>query len=254
MLLLLSPSKTLDFESEVSTSTYTLPEFLPESVKLIKILRDYSPAKLSRLMDISDKLAALNVSRYQDFSTPFTPANARQAIFAFKGDVYAPIEVESFQAKQLDYAQKHVHILSGLYGVLRPLDLIQPYRLEMGIRLPNSRGKDLYTFWGERITKAVNQAASIHKGRCIVNLASEEYFSAVQPDRLDGKLIHIVFKERQKGALKIIGLFAKKARGMMVNFAIKNRISAVDKLQTFCEGGYAFDPALSDEQHWVFVR
>lgn len=254
MLLVLSPSKTLDFESKPRIATHSLPDMLKESQALVKELRAYTPKKLSVLMGISDKLAALNARRYKDFSTPFTLANAKQALLAFKGDVYEPIEVESYGRDEFAFAQEHVHILSGLYGLLKPLDLIQPYRLEMGTRLKNPRGKDLYAFWGGRITQAVNKTLAGHKRKVLLNLASEEYFSAVQPDKLEGQLIHIVFKENQKGKLKIIGLFAKKARGMMANYIIRNHIDDADALKAFHDGGYHFEKSLSSPDKWVFVR
>jgi len=251
MILVLSPSKTLDFETRPRIATHTMPDMLKESRTLIKELRGYTPKKLSALMDISDKLAALNVQRYKDFATPFTPANARQALLAFKGDVYGPIEVDSYSKDDFAFAQKHMRILSGLYGLLRPLDLIQPYRLEMGTRLKNPKGRDLYSFWGEGITQALNEA---NKSKVLVNLASEEYFKAVKPAQLDGRLINIIFKENQKGKLKIIGLFAKKARGMMANYIVKNRVVDEEELKHFKAGGYQFQPALSNAMDWVFVR
>lgn len=254
MIIVLSPSKTLDFDSRPNIAMHTVPEFLGESVKLIKELKNYSVDEISNLMDISDKLATLNAKRYKSFKTPFTPENAKPALMAFKGDVYGPIEVELFHLKDFEFAQKHLRILSGLYGVLKPLDLIQPYRLEMGIRLPNSRGKDLYAFWGERITQALNRALEADKNKLLINLASEEYFKAVKPASLEGECIHMVFKDNQKGKLKIIGLFAKKARGMMANFIIKNQIINKNDLKKFTEGGYRFEPGLSDAGSWVFIR
>ena len=254
MMLVLSPSKTLDFESKLRIATHTVPDMFRDSEMLIRELRTYPQKKLSALMGISDKLAALNMQRYRDFTTPFTPANARQAILAFKGDVYEPIEVESYSRDDFAFTQKHVRILSGLYGLLRPLDLIQPYRLEMGTRLTNPRGKDLYGFWGERITQALNGELTSHKSKILLNLASEEYFAAVKPAKLSGELINIVFKENQKGKLRIIGLFAKKARGMMANYIIKNQIDNVKSLKDFQGGGYRFEPSLSSASDQVFVR
>jgi uncharacterized protein len=250
MMILLSPSKTLDEKGKPLVAEFTAPDFLPESDKLINILKEYSPANLSTLMGISDTLAALNVSRFQSYKIPFTPANAKQAIFLFKGDVYAPIEVESFQSKHFEFAQKNVRILSGLYGLLKPLDLMQPYRLEMGTKLANPKGKNLYDFWGDTITDSINA----QKPTMVVNLASEEYFKAVKYKKLTMPCIHIVFKENQKGRLNIIGLFAKKARGMMTNYAIKHKINNPKDLMGFSEGGYQFTPKLSDDNHWVFVR
>lgn len=254
MLAVLSPSKTLDFETPPLIAVHTMPDFLPESQKLIKELRRYSPEKLSGLMGISDKLAAFNVARYRDFHLPFTAANAKQALMAFKGDVYEGIDVESYSKADFTFAQKHVRILSGLYGLLRPLDLIQPYRLEMGIRLPNPRGKDIYSFWGERITLAINEALAAQKDKLLINLASEEYFKAIKPAALKGEVLHIVFKEHHKGNLKIIAIFAKKARGRMASFMVKNRITKAEGLKDFCEDGYGFEAKLSHDRCFTFVR
>ncbi|MDX1974093.1 MAG: peroxide stress protein YaaA [Rickettsiales bacterium] len=254
MILLLSPSKTLDFESIIACKHHTIPERLKDSAELIKTLRGYSPAQLSKLMDISDKLAALNVQRYQDFSTPFTTKNARQAILAFKGDVYEGIEVERYKQADFDFAQKHLRILSGLYGLLKPLDLMQPYRLEMGTRLPTKRGKDLYQFWGASLTDRLNAELKGEKQPLLVNLASEEYFKAVQPKLLQAPLLHITFKESQKGKLKVVGLFAKKARGLMANYIIRQRITHPTALQQFDESGYQFEKSHSSDHEWVFIR
>jgi cytoplasmic iron level regulating protein YaaA (DUF328/UPF0246 family) len=254
MMLVLSPSKTLDYETPVKLATHTQPDMLAESQALIKELRKYTPQKLSELMDISDKLASLNVQRYKDFAMPFTQKNARQAILAFKGDVYDGIDVEHYGKEDFAFAQEHVRILSGLYGLLKPLDLMQPYRLEMGTSLKNPRGKDLYAFWGDRITRSINEALAKHKNKLLINLASEEYAKAIQPKALEIPLLNIVFKENQKGTLKIIGLFAKKARGMMANYIIKNQIDNSAALKKFKESGYGFEPSLSDENHYVFVR
>lgn len=254
MIVLLSPSKTLDFESPLYTNVSTQPEMLEDSLLLIKELRKYSPEKIASLMDISDKLAHLNYSRYQSFELPFTPQNARAALLAFKGDVYEPLALESYNKADFTFAQKHVRILSGLYGLLKPLDLMQPYRLEMGTSLKNARGKDLYGFWGERITDAINQSLKNVKNKMVINLASVEYFHAVKPDKLNGALLTIAFKERQKGALKVIGLFAKKARGMMTNYMIKHKIEKPEGLKDFREEGYVFEKTLSNDGQWVFAR
>jgi uncharacterized protein len=254
MMLVLSPSKTLDYETPVKLATYTQPDMLDESQSLIKELRKYTPEKLSELMDISEKLAKLNAQRYKDFSVPFTQKNARQAILAFKGDVYDGIDVDHYRKEDFVFAQEHVRILSGLYGLLRPLDLMQPYRLEMGTGLKNPRGKDLYGFWEDRITRNINQALAKHKNKLLINLASEEYAKAIKPKLLESPMLNVVFKENQKGKLKIIGLFAKKARGLMANYIIKNQIDNALSLKKFKESGYAFEPSLSDEAHYVFVR
>ncbi len=254
MLIVLSPSKTLDFSSKIPALPHTQPEWLGESAALIKALRGYSEAELGELMGISAKLAALNAERYRTFKTPFTARNARPALLAFKGDVYDGIAVESYREKDFAFAQAHMRILSGLYGVLRPLDLIQPYRLEMGIALPTKRGKNLYRFWENRVTDTLNAALAKHKNKLLVNLASEEYFKAVKPDALDARLLNVVFKEKQKGTLKVVGLFAKKARGLMADFIVKNRIDDDKGLKAFVENGYRFEKGLSDEYHYVFVR
>lgn len=254
MILVLSPSKTLDFESKPLIAAHTLPAMLPDSQALINELRKYPAKKLSKLMDISDKLAALNAQRYQDFKTPFTASNAKQALLAFKGDVYEGVQVENYTKDDFAFAQDHLRMLSGLYGLLKPLDLIQPYRLEMSTRLRNPRGNDLYHFWGERITQLINRDLKPAKHKLLLNLASEEYFKAVRPKALDGEIINVVFKEKQKGKLKIIGLFAKKARGMMASFVVKNRITDLEDIKEFKAGGYKFMPSLSDEKDYVFAR
>ncbi len=254
MLLVLSPSKTLDLESVLPDVSVTQPRGLGEAGELVKILRNYSSAKLSQLMGISDKLSAMNVARFENFATPFTRNNARPVLFTFKGDVYAPMDISGYSKKELTFAQEHVRILSGLYGVLRPLDLMQAYRLEMGTSLKVKKAKDLYQFWGDKITGFLNDDLAKVKGGVLVNLASEEYFHSVKPKLLDGRLIHIVFKEKQKGALKIIGIHAKKARGMMDDYVIKQQLMDVEGLKKFTAGGYHFTPALSTAENWVFVR
>lgn len=251
MLFILSPSKTLDFEAKLPPLTLTQPAMLKESELLVQQLRQLSAEKLAGLMHISDKLATLNYARYCDFTTPFTPQNARPALFAFKGDVYESMEVASYSPKDLAFAQKHLRILSGLYGLLRPLDLMQPYRLEMGTALKNPRGKDLYVFWGDQITQALNGA---EEGGVLVNLASGEYFKAIKPAVLRGRILHIVFKEKHKGSLKIIGLYAKRARGMMANYIIRHKVIKPQMLQGFAEEGYAYRPEFSGENSYVFAR
>lgn len=254
MIIILSPSKTLDFETPYKGIAHTQPEFIKESENLISSLRTYSKAKLAGLMDISDKLAALNVQRYQDFSTPFTLQNARQALLAFKGDVYDGIPVETYKKADFEFAQAHLRILSGLYGLLRPLDLIQPYRLEMGIALKNARGKDLYAFWGDRLTMALNKELNKHDNPVLVNLASQEYFAAVMPNILKYKIINVHFKENQKGKLKVVGLFAKKARGLMAHYVISKQLDDCNQLKEFTENGYSFEKSLSGDSDYIFVR
>ena len=254
MIYVLSPAKTLDYDTPPSTKTHTQPEFLDDSAQLIDVLRKLSPADIGRLMDISDPLAALNAARYDAWSLPFTPANAKQAALAFDGDVYDGLRAPDLRKVDLDYAQKHLRILSGLYGLLRPLDLMQPYRLEMGTRLANPRGKDLYAFWGERQTDALNALLEKQKNKVLVNLSSEEYFKAVKPKRLAGRLLTPVFEEWKGGRYKIVSFFAKKARGLMARYAIVNRIDTPEGLQGFDYEGYAFDHKASNDATYVFRR
>ena len=254
MIFVLSPAKTLDFETPPTTRTHTQPEFLDHSAQLIALLRKLSPADVAALMDISDPLAALNVARYDAWSPPFTPANAKQAVLAFDGDVYDGLRAPDLRKADLDYAQKHLRILSGLYGLLRPLDLMQPYRLEMGTKLANPRGKDLYAFWGERQTEALNALLAKQKNKVLVNLASEEYFKSVKPKRLAGRLLTPVFEEWKGGRYKIVSFFAKKARGLMARYAIVNRIDTPEGLQAFEYEGYAFDRKASNDDTFVFRR
>lgn len=254
MLLVLSPSKTLDYETPYKLADYTQPEFLADSEKLVGVLRKMSQPQIAKMMEISDKLAALNVARFKEFKTPFTPKNARQALLAFKGDVYDGIEVEKYKHADFAYAQEHVRILSGLYGLLRPLDLMQAYRLEMGRKITVGKTKDLYGFWGSRIATALNNACKTHKNKLILNLASEEYAASIDRKTLKLPMVDIVFKERQGDKLKIIGLFAKKARGLMAHYIVKERIDNLAEIKDFCASGYIFQPKLSDEKTLIFVR
>ncbi len=254
MLIVLSPAKSLDFESPLVTSKHTLPEFIPDAARLIERLRQLSPAQIASLMKISDPLAALNHGRYASWSTRFTPDNARQAVLAFNGDVYEGLDAATLAAPALAYAQAHICILSGLYGVLRPLDLMQPYRLEMGTRLETDAGKGLYAFWGERITRHLNTVLEIHKSAALVNLASEEYFRAVQPAVLTAPVITPVFEDWKGGRYKIISFHAKRARGLMARFAAQHGITQPAQLQAFDSEGYRFDAAASDTRTWIFRR
>ncbi|PZD71658.1 hypothetical protein C1752_05042 [Acaryochloris thomasi RCC1774] len=251
MLMVISPSKTLEFEGQ-RHSIHTVPVKLEQSQQLIHQLRPFSPEELMQLMGISNKLADLNYERYQTFQTPFTPENARQALFVFKGDVYKGIEIESYGADDLDFAQNHLRILSGLYGILKPLDLIQPYRLEMGTKLANPLGKNLYEFWGTQIAEVLN--ADLAQNPTLVNLASNEYYKAIKLDQLQANPINIHFKENKNGTYKTIGLFAKRARGLMVNYAIQHRITEAQDLKAFDIEDYHFHPKLSKPQDWVFSR
>ncbi len=252
MIVLLSPAKTLDF-SATEQREYSEPRLLADSEKLVNVLRKKSANKLKALMSISDKLAQLNVERYRDYHTPFTLDNAKQAALAFKGDVYAGLEADTFDQDELTFAQNHIRILSGLYGLLKPLDLIQPYRLEMGTRLKNGRKKDLYEFWGQRITTLVNEDLAASGGEVIINLASQEYFKSVQSKKLDGRLIHIHFKENRAGKLKVISFNAKKARGRMAHLMVKERITDPEELKTLVVNDYIYAEQHSDDDNWTFV-
>ncbi|HGM5491839.1 TPA: peroxide stress protein YaaA [Serratia fonticola] len=254
MLVIISPAKTLDYESPLATERFTQPELLDQSQKLIKICRKLTPAQISGLMHISDKLAGLNAARFGEWQPDFTPDNARQALLAFKGDVYTGLQAQDFSEEDFDFAQQHLRMLSGLYGVLRPLDLMMPYRLEMGIKLENPQGKDLYSFWGDRITEKLNQALEQQGDDVVVNLASDEYFKSVKPAKLRGSLIKPVFLDEKNGKYKVISFYAKKARGLMSRFIIKNRLSRREQLVDFNLEGYAFDEASSAGNELVFKR
>lgn len=254
MLLVISPAKALDFETPPITEVFTQPDFLPRAAMLIKQLRTLSPQQLSQLMNISDALAHLNVARYASWKRPFKPANAKQAVLAFNGDVYDGLDAAHLNPRQLEYAQQHLRILSGLYGVLRPLDLIQPYRLEMGTRLANAKGKDLYAFWGDTITQALNRVLQENQDTVLVNLASEEYFKAVRSKLLNARIITPVFQELKNGQYKIISFMAKRARGLMVRYAIEHQLKQPEALKKFAVDGYQFMPADSNATHWMFRR
>ncbi|MGL4250303.1 MAG: peroxide stress protein YaaA [Aeromonas sp.] len=254
MLIVVSPAKTLDYESPLVTPRFTQPELLDHSAELIKRARELSPDQIASLMKISDKLAGLNAARFAQWQPGFTPANARQAMLAFKGDVYTGLAVEDFSEADFDFAQGHLRMLSGLYGVLRPLDLMMPYRLEMGTRLDNRRGKDLYQFWGEVITDHLNEALARQGDEVLINLASDEYFKSVRPKSLKGRIITPVFKDEKNGQFKIISFYAKKARGMMARHIIKHRLTKVEQLTGFNTEGYYFVPEESDASHLMFKR
>ena len=253
MLMIISPAKTLDYDSPLATETYTQPDFLDDACELIDQLKALEPHQVSNLMSISDKLGQLNAERFRTWHTPFTPDNARQAILAFKGDVYTGLDAESFSEQDFAFAQKHLRILSGLYGLLKPLDLMQPYRLEMGTRFENQRGKDLYAFWGSKITDALNKLLA-QDDQVLVNLASNEYFKSVQKKQLDGRLITPQFKDWKNGQYKMISFYAKKARGLMCRYAIQNQITQADDLKGFNLEGYYFSEDQSDKNNWVFLR
>jgi hypothetical protein len=253
MLVLLSPSKRLDEQPKLPDITPTQPVLLPNAEKLAKVMKGKTAGDLKKLMGVSDAIATLNVQRYQDFKTPFTTHNALPALFLFKGDVYDKMDIAHYKKPELDFAQNHVRILSGLYGVLRPLDLMQPYRLEMGTKLETSAGKNLYTFWGNTITNQLNTDLKNSGSDIILNLASTEYFSAIQTKALNGRLLTLHFKQNKAGNLKTIGLMAKRARGMMCDYIIKNKITNPEQLKQFSDGGYTFRPTLSEPDSWIFT-
>jgi cytoplasmic iron level regulating protein YaaA (DUF328/UPF0246 family) len=254
MLIVISPAKTLDYETPPVTQTQTKPALLKQSQRLIKILRNYSALDLAELMHLSMKLAELNFERYHAWKTPFTLKNAKQAALAMKGDVYTGLDAESLSEGDLDFAQEHLRILSGLYGVLRPLDLMQPYRLEMGTKLPNEQGKDLYAFWGDTITQTLKQAMAKQGDDLLINLASNEYFKSVKPKLLEARIITPQFKEYKNGAYKMIGIYAKKARGLMSRYIIQHRLEDPEQMKAFDVEGYNYNEALSKPNEWVFTR
>ncbi len=255
MLFLLSPAKSLDYESPLPAGLpATQPQFVPQSKSLITVLRRQSPQQLAELMSLSDKLAALNVARYKAWSPTFTEANARQAALAFDGDVYGGLDAKTLGTDDLAWAQEHVGILSGLYGLLRPLDLMQPYRLEMGTRLPTAKADDLYGFWGARIAKHLNGLLQADRTPVVVNCASQEYFKAVDTKALKARVVHCVFEDWKSGQYKIISFFAKRARGLMARYAITQRVETPQQLQGFDLEGYRYDAAVSGADRLVFRR
>ncbi|MBC8267472.1 MAG: peroxide stress protein YaaA [Rhodospirillaceae bacterium] len=254
MLALVSPAKKLDFTELAAPITHSQPDFLDRSQVLINSARKLSRAELSRLMKLSDKLTELNFQRFKAFAPPFTTANAKQAILAFSGDTYVGFDAASLSEDDLVYAQDHLRILSGLYGLLRPLDLVQPYRLEMGSRLQNPEGSDLYAFWADDLAEAIDRAVSGHNEPVVINLASNEYFKAARAKNMKARVITPVFKEVKDGEAKVLGMFAKRARGMMARFMISKRIEKSEKLKKFSDGGYAYQDHLSDDDNWVFTR
>ena len=254
MLIVISPAKSLDFTTPSVTKKYTLPEMLDDSEKLVGRLKKMSPGQLSKLMGISTNLGELNFQRYQDWHIPFTNENAKQAVLAFNGDVYQGLKAETLSEELLELAQNKLRILSGLYGVLRPLDLIQPYRLEMGTSLKYFRKKDLYAFWNPVITKKVNEALAESGSSVLVNLASNEYFKSIDKKKLKGEIVTPEFKDLKNGQYKMISFFAKKARGVMTRFVLENNISEVEGLLAFDLEGYNFNPRLSRPNNPVFTR
>ncbi|MCB1955607.1 MAG: peroxide stress protein YaaA [Rhodocyclaceae bacterium] len=255
MLIVLSPAKALDFDTPPHVDTRSQPDFLDEAEALVHVMREKSPQEVAGLMKLSDPLASLNVARYQGWKRPFTKRNAKQAVLAFDGDVYGGLDAKRLDDQDLAWAQSHVRILSGLYGVLRPLDLMQPYRLEMGTRLDNPRGPNLYRFWGDRISVALNKVLKKQRGPSVlVNLASEEYFKAVDRRALQARVVTPVFEEWKGSSYRIISFNAKRARGLMTRFAIGRRIEDPEDLKYFDLEDYAFAPAASEGDRWVFRR
>ena len=254
MLFLLSPAKSLDYDTPPHIATHTKPLFTRQSAHLIEVLKTRTPQQIGTLMKLSDALAGLNVARYQAWSSKFTAKNSRQAVLAFNGDVYEGLDAKNLSEQQLDWAQSHVCILSGLYGVLRPLDWMQPYRLEMGTALANGHGKNLYQFWGSQIADYLDERAGASTSPVIVNLASEEYFKAVDRKALKAPVVSCVFEEFKGGKYKIISFHAKRARGLMVRYAIEKKLVSVKKLEGFAAEGYRFEPAASEPDRLVFRR
>ena len=254
MLAILSPAKPLDYETPLKTKLNSQPIYGRESNQLIKTLRTFEPFEVASLMKISDKLADLNHKRYVEWRNKPAESKTRPAALAFKGDVYQGLEAQSFNDNDLKFAQRHLRILSGLYGLLRPLDVIQPYRLEMGTKLKTSKGQNLYDYWGTKLTDGLNEALKESKEGTLVNLASNEYFGAVQPELLEGSLLNIGFKEKRNGQLKFVSFSAKKARGLMANFIIKERVKKPDDLKSFDLENYRFNAKMSSELEWTFSR
>ena len=254
MLVLLSPSKTLNFTDKPMSDEFTTPRMLKKSTALIKTLQNKSSSDIVNLMSVSPKIASLNSERFQSWKTPFTLNNAKQAIFAFQGDVYEGLDALSFKNKDIDFAQKHLRILSGLYGLLRPLDLMQPYRLEMGTRLKHEQCSNLYDYWDNSILNIIEKDLEALKSNIIINLASMEYFKAINPSEFSGHIINPIFKDTKNGKKKIISFYAKKARGLMSQFVIKNKITSISDIREFNLAGYQFDAASSSENDLLFTR
>ncbi|OKY26903.1 MULTISPECIES: peroxide stress protein YaaA [Thalassotalea] len=254
MLFVVSPAKNLDFESPLATDKYSQPELLSHSQILVDRCKKLSPADIASLMKISDKLAGLNAARFGDWQQPFTTDNARPAVLAFNGDVYTGLDAASLSDDDFDFAQRHMRILSGLYGILKPLDLMQAYRLEMGIKLDNERGTNLYQFWGDIITDKLNDAISAQGDDTLINLASNEYFKSVKKKQLKANVITPAFKDWKNGQYKMISFFAKKARGLMARYIIENKVDSLSSLKAFNAAGYQYNTDLSKGNDWVFTR
>jgi cytoplasmic iron level regulating protein YaaA (DUF328/UPF0246 family) len=254
MLLLLSPAKTLDFKNARIVAQKSFPEFSSQASQLIQLLKKYSIPELMEMMDISDKLALLNVSRFKIWQKEPNENLMRQAICAFNGEAYTGLNVSDWTDVDFTFAQEHLRILSGLYGVLRPLDFISPYRLEMGTKLPNKKGENLYVFWGNQITKNIGSQLKAQDDNFLINLASNEYFKAIRPKELKAEIITPIFKEGKNGQFSVVSIFAKKARGMMSRYIIKNQILRPQQIKEFSESGYSYNDRFSKGNEWVFTR
>lgn len=254
MYFVISPAKKLNESVEIPTKKYTQAKLLDQAQLLMPLLQQLAPHEIATLMSISDKLALQNAERYHNWQPPFTPENAKQAVYLFNGDVYEGLDALHLTESALDYLQQHMSILSGLYGVLKPLDLIQPYRLEMSIKLKNARGKDLYTFWGDIITNTIEQNIQLEEYKVLINLASQEYFKAINTKKISVPVIAPVFKDQKNGKYKIISFYAKRARGLFMRFAAKNQLTDQEQLKEFDYDGYYYDKASSSETEWVFLR
>ena len=254
MISIVSPAKSLDFDNKAPVSDFSLPLFLEKSQKIVNVLKDYSPEDLSKLMNVSKDLGLLNANRYQNYNTPFKPENAKQAVFAFTGDVYKGLDATTLSTKTIEYAQTHLKILSGLYGILKPLDLIQAYRLEMGTKISINNSTSLYDFWSKHITSELNVNLKNTNSQFLLNLASNEYSKSIEMKSLNAEVITPVFKDLKNGQYKIISFFAKKARGLMSRYVLENKIKSPNDLKAFNSDGYAFNEDFSTEKSLVFTR
>ena len=254
MITILSPAKTLDFEYSRIYDTCTMPSLLDHSINLIKELKNKSKDELMKLMGISQSLANINYQRYQNWNKDFNLSNSYQAVFCFKGGVYVGLNIGDFNNQDIKYSQSHLRILSGLYGILKPLDLMQPYRLEMGTKLMTERGNNLYHFWGMEITNHINDLLQINNEDIVINLASNEYFKSIIPNKIQGNIIDVKFLDKKNGTFKVISFFAKKARGAMASFIMKNKVTSMNKLKEFDGLGYHFESSMSDYNTLCFTR
>tara|TARA_B100000497_G_C7666091_1_gene401631 strand:+ start:947 stop:1699 length:753 start_codon:yes stop_codon:yes gene_type:complete len=250
MHIIISPAKTLDMKQREIKLKSTLCPFLKKSQSLVNSLSQLKSKDIQALMEVSPKIGKLNANRFNEWHTPFTSSNAKAAIYAFKGDVYSEINAESLSDDQIEFTQRNLSILSGLYGLLRPLDLMQAYRLEMGTKISNNLGKNLYEFWGDQLTNELNRREQVW----LINLASNEYFKSIRVAKLNAKVIQPIFKDKKNGVSKVIAIYAKKARGMMCRFAIENNIQNPEELKSFNYGGYSFIESISSDNEWIFTR